>query len=1043
MPYVRNAAPAALPQLHLQLFGSFQLSRENQPLALRTHKTQALLAYLALHPESHSREKLAALFWGDSPDKQARISLRVCLNALRKSPGQEIISADSETVQISREIPIWIDAREFEFYANPQKRPAQDLSELDALKTAVALYRGDLLADFHDDWILPERVYFRQLYLELLLKLVHHARAASEYEQAIEFADKLLAADPANESAYQHLMFCYVAIGNRTLALQKYEECKSKLWDELGVEPSLETNSLREWIREADTGWKSYAPRLTNLPIPLSSFVGRRQELQELRDHLRQRRLITLTGAGGSGKTRLAIQLGTDLIDSYRDGVWWVELGAFSDSALVVQQVVKALGVQEVPNQSLDEPLTNYLFSRQVLLVLDNCEHLIDACAQLVSMLLNRCPFLTILTTSREVLGVTGELTWIVPPLSLPHNQSFPSIERLGEYEAIRLFIERSTSVKPDFALTEQNAVDITRICQRLDGLPLAIELAAARTKLLSIQDLATRLNDRFVFLTAGSRAVLPRQQTLRATLDWSYDLLSETSRALLCRLSVFRGSFSLEAVETICSDVQLPSPAVFDRLASLVDKSLVLVEGQDEHARYRLLETIREYAREKLADSNHLEHYRSRHLDYFVELVEQAESDWCGRRRLQWFKRLEAEYDNLTASLESSLNLPNGLERGTRLGAVLGQFWAWRTHKAEERYWLETLLTAGYKRGIGSPLHRARMTFAAGILAYELGDDLVAQQFFEESAALCRESNDRRGLGLALYWLGFALERLGRGDAGHASQDESVAVLSESEDKWALAYVLGHRGATRAYHNGAKALEDIRLSLSLFDELGDQWTVEIPLGGLARLKLLAGEYAEARALQERSIQAARELDNQFGVAMRTASLAAMWRAEGNYREAEAAYARSLAGWRRLGNQQFIIFTLTNLAATAIQLGNLEKGLALLVERLEWEVGRKQASDWAMFSVCQALFTTAAVLVARDQPALAARLLGAAERGMQQIDTRDSWIGERAEYERTIAAARAHLNEAAFEAGWAEGRTLTLPQAVEYALESIKAQGAI
>ncbi len=657
-----------LPAVRLSLLGAFRLERDGRPIPLPTRKVESLLAYLVLHPEQHAREKLAALFWGDVRDEQARRSLRVALTTLRKQLGDDIVLTDREPVQINPDYPLWVDAKEFQIAV---LRQAQDKnfrlqigemsqSAINNLQSAIELFRGELLSDFYDDWILGERERYHALYTETLLQLTRQMRARGEYERAIEYAQRLLASENTHEPAHQHLMFCDLAVGNRSAALKQYEECRRILRAEVGVEPSPETTALIEWIKQASARPKTQDALPTNLPIPLTSFIGRQREMAEVKrllvgwsdsrvvapsDQPTKRpsfdyasscarakrragrspaaqdmdkpdqpttRLLTLTGAGGCGKTRLAVQVATDLRDAFKDGVWWIELAALTvrhtldvgprrrrslpasggqagrgpatdrmDDALVPQAVAKALGLREVPGAPLDEMLSEHLRLKQALLVLDNCEHLVTACARLAEQLLSRCPDLKILTTSREALALIGETVWHVPSLALPPMESKGQspMSRLqagggrgtwdasailstsvGQYESVRLFVERATAVQSSFALTAQNASAVAQVCRRLGGIPLAIELAAARMKLLSVEQIAERLDDRFNLLSVGSRTALPRYQTLRAAIDWSYGLLTDAERMLFRRLSIFAGSFTLDAAEEVASGVLRPA---------------------------------------------------------------------------------------------------------------------------------------------------------------------------------------------------------------------------------------------------------------------------------------------------------------------------------------------------------------------------------------------------------------------------------------------------------------------------------------------------
>jgi DNA-binding SARP family transcriptional activator len=391
--------------LNLRLLGSFRLESETGLLRLPTHKVEALLAYLVLYPQPHSREKLAALLWGDFTDAQARNSLRTALRTLRRQLGDELLLADRETVQLNPNFPLWVDVREFESAA-PRGEGEEGASSLvtelgsgqskepapSVARGHLSLYKGDLLADYYDDWILRERERYRDLYLDTLLRLAQSARAAGDYLPAIEYAHDVLATDPTNESAYQQLMFCYLASGNRHAALKHYEECKRVLRQELDTDPAPETTALYHEIKQSASEQQASAARLTNVPLPLTSFVGRQREIGEIKGILARQRLVTLTGAGGSGKTRLAIQVATDLLNDFKDGVWWIELVSLTDPALLPHAVSKVLGVREVPNQPLIETLANHLRAMQLLFVLDNCEHLIDACARLVEALLSDCP---------------------------------------------------------------------------------------------------------------------------------------------------------------------------------------------------------------------------------------------------------------------------------------------------------------------------------------------------------------------------------------------------------------------------------------------------------------------------------------------------------------------------------------------------------------------------------------------------------------------------------------------------------------------------
>jgi non-specific serine/threonine protein kinase len=449
---------------------------------------------------------------------------------------------------------------------------------------------------------------------------------------------------------------------------------------------------------------------LNNLPVQPTSFVGRTTEMAELKQLLPATHLLTLTGVGGTGKTRLALEVGAHLcvrptgadtqVSPYPDGVWFIELAPLADPALVLQTIATVLGVREEQGRPLSATLIDWLRERELLLLLDNCEHLIVACAQFADSVLHSAPDVRLLATSREALGIAGEQTFQVPSLQLPTPQ-LPTSE-LAQLESVRLFVDRAHAVKSDFVLSDTNAPVVAQICQRLDGIPLALELAAARVKALSVEQIALRLDDRFRLLTGGSRTSLPRQQTLRAAIDWSYNLLSGPERVLLQRLSVFVGGWTLEAAEFVCvanvgaihplkGDFESP---LLDTLAHLVDKSLVVAETHEGAARYRLLETVRQYAREKLLDAGESEQVRERQLTYFVRLAEQAEPMLNTAQRAKWIVRLETEHDNLRAVLEWACGYD--LESARWLVGLLRRFWVFSNYSYEGHAWLVRVLNLG-----------------------------------------------------------------------------------------------------------------------------------------------------------------------------------------------------------------------------------------------------------------------------------------------------------------------------------------------------------
>jgi len=525
----------------------------------------------------------------------------------------------------------------------------------------LALYGGDYLPDDpYADWAAPTRARLRRQYLDLLLHLAALCGACGELDEAEDALRRVLATEPGHEDAAATLMGLLAAAGRRGDALRVYQALATALEDDLAVTPAAEIMALRARLvaqEAAPAGTNApsrqvHPPDRTNLPAPASSFVGRAWEVGDVAELVTHARLVTLTGPGGCGKTRLALEVAATLVDACLDGVWLVELAALADPTLVPRAVAAAFGLAEQPEQPLLATLSAFLRARDLLLVMDNCEHLLGACAALVAALLPACPHLRVLATSRERLAVPGEHPYLVPSLATPDPADPPSPEQLATYEAVRLFLERAGTRRPGLTLTAANAGAVAQICARLDGLPPAIELAAARVGVLPVEGIAARLDDRFRLLTGGPRTALPRQQTLRAAIDWSHALLDPAEQALFARLAVFAGGWTLEAAEAVCAEDDGADVEALDLLGALVDKSLAHTRETPDTLRYGFLETVRAYARERLEASGESAQISRRHAAYYLALAERAETALWGPEQASWFRRLDVEQDNLRAAL-------------------------------------------------------------------------------------------------------------------------------------------------------------------------------------------------------------------------------------------------------------------------------------------------------------------------------------------------------------------------------------------------------
>jgi predicted ATPase/class 3 adenylate cyclase len=625
-----------------------------------------------------------------------------------------------------------------------------------------------------------------------------------------------------------------------------------------------------------------------NLPVQLTSFIGREKEMNEVKRLLGTTHLLTLTGTGGTGKTRLSMQVAADLLDQFPDGVWLIELATIDDPAQVASAIAAPLRVREEPGQQMLLTLTNYLRNKKLMLILDNCEHLIAECARIAETLLRACPGLQILASSREPLGIAGERTWPVPSLSIPESwreeiRGSHAAERLTQYEAVRLFIDRATAIRPGFKVSNENAPYLAEICWRLDGIPLAIELAAARIRVLSLDQIASRLNDQFRLLTGGSRTALPRQQTLRALIDWSFELLSDQERILLRRLSAFAGGRTLEAVEAVCSDDKLQDFEVIDVLTTLVDKSLVSVEKSlGKEPRYTFLESVWHYAREKLAEAGEAAALRTRHLEYYLRIAVEAAPNLLGPMQFTWLERLQPDFYNFRYALDSSLEIEGLAPLGLSLAVALGRFWEIRSLLVEGRELLASILS--HPANSAPTAQRASALSVAGRLAWLADSIEQGAAYTAEALAIYRALGDERGIAASSGdFAQFQFE--------HRNFDEARALVLESEtiagrlaDKRLLAGVRRVQAVQATVEQRfEESLALSEASLALYRELGDTWFCGIVQWGVGVTATFLGDFEKARANFQDCLQGSWALGNRWAVAYPLEAFAALAVAQGQY----------------------------------------------------------------------------------------------------------------------------------------------------------------
>jgi predicted ATPase/DNA-binding SARP family transcriptional activator/DNA-binding CsgD family transcriptional regulator len=750
------------------LLGGFRVSVNSKIVeddTWRLRKAASLVKVLALAPKHRlPREQAMELLWPDFGREAASNNLRQTLYASRKAfdvaGGSRYLASEDASLVLCARSELWVDVEAFEEAAAVARR-SQDPA---AYRAAIELYSGELLPeDRYEEWAETRREELRRLYLALLGELAGLYEERGEHRPAVEALRRVEAEEPTLEEAHTGLMRLYALSGRRAEAMVQYGRLREVLSSQLGAKPSAATRCLRDEIAAgrlppnhlaAILPEESPAASKHNLPAPRTSFIGREREIVEVERALAMTRLLTLTGAGGSGKTRFALEVARDLVGAYTDGVWLVELAPLSEGELVAQVVAGTLGVKEQPGRMLIDTLVDAMRHKNLLMVLDNCEHVVESTAHLADALLDGCPRLRLFATSREALGVAGETVWLVPPLSLPDPQRSPTVGDLEGYGATRLFVARASDRRPGFSPGPASAGVIAEICRRLDGLPLAIELAAARTGALSVEQISARLGDSLSLLTRGGRTTEPRQQSLRAALDWSHELLGESERVLFRRLSAFVGGCTLEAAEMVGAGGEIKKSDVLDLLSRLVDKSLIAATEAvgETGVRYAMLEPIRQYALERLEECGDAEIVRRRHAAFYLTLAEAAEPELQRAHQRVWLGRLEAELGNLRGALSWAL-ASGEIELALRLAGAMAAFWYRRGDVHEGRRWLEAVLNAeGDTPSIAS---RAKALAWAGWLARVQGDYERSEALGEEALALFRSLGDERGATEALYNVG------------------------------------------------------------------------------------------------------------------------------------------------------------------------------------------------------------------------------------------------------------------------------------------------
>ena len=974
-------------RVEFRLLGPLEVVAEGRAVALDAAKPRALLAMLLLRAnEPISRDVLIEELWAGRPPSSATKVLQTYVSHLRRALGRGVIRTVASAYELRADAAS-LDLHRFEQLARDARAAAP--AEANAmLREALALWRGPPLTEFaYESWARPEIDRLEELRLDALQERIETDLALGASAEIVGELELLVAQFPLRERFRAQLMLALYRSGRQAEALAGYRDARKTLVETLGIEPGLELKRLERAILDQDpeldlaSSEDKIFPEQSALPGRSTSFVGRKRELRQVGTLLARpdSRLVSLTGPPGTGKTRLALEAMVAHREAYPDGTVLVELAAISDPELVLAAIADAVGLDGARGPRLKESLALHLRGRRVLLVLDNFEQVLDA-APLLSGLAAAAPDLTLLVTSRASLGIPEERPYPVPPLDLPDRRRALSLGQLRRIDSIRLFVDRARLARADFTLSDQNAGPIVELCHRLDGLPLAIELAAARVRVLAPEAILDRLGRRLDVLKARPGSAVPeRHRTMRVAIDWSLELLSEAERALFTSLAVFVGGFTLEGAEAVAAR---PDLDLVDALESLLNSSLLRVERTvGDHPRFGMLESIRDYALEQLESRGDADAVRRRHAVFYLPLVEEAEPALFEREQLSWVERLDAERDNLWAALTWATDTGE-TEVGLRIASSLWVYWLWRGYGREGRDHLERLLS----QGSGSETARAIAHARIASLALHEGDHDAVRRHLATSLPILRRTGGDRLIAGYLGVLGISAVQQGDVPRALALTREGLEIAERSGDQVIEATLHFNVGIALGWHGDLDAAER---------ELGE------------------------------SVRGARRLGNMRNAGNWLRSLASVWLARRDYEQARPHLEESLAIGRAVGDTRSIVHCLTHLALLAVDGNDHENARHLLRESIA--LTRKTGEAWG---AAANLELSAILATARDDPTRAARLSARASvlRDANGFDPCElGWP----EPQLHVTLLRSTLGEEAFATAWADGLRMTLNEALE------------
>ena len=1015
------------PRLTLNFLGPPQIHLDDKPLALDRRKMVALLAYLSIERGEHQRAHISSLLWPDYEQAKAYKNLRQTIWEIQKNVGEGWLLTSREKIGLNENTDIFLDIAEFESLLEKSKTESDVSLRTSLLADSAKLYRNHFLTGFSlkdaysfNDWAYAESEQLRQKFSDALTTLSDDYCSLNEARQAIPYARRLISLDPLNEAAHRQLMNVYLQAGQNNAALKQYQSLEQILRKELNLDPQPETRNLYKKIRRGEVKPvvvekpAQATASQHNLPLQLSSFIGREREKNDIKKLFQNNRLVTLLGTGGIGKTSLSLQVGQSTLHDFPDGVWFVGLDALSDPNLITQTMAAVFDIRESGDRPLLEKLTDVLRAKNALLIFDNCEHLLSACLQLVTAILSNCPNIKVLATSREELGILGEAIYTMPALPIP-EQTVDAFDQLTEYESIKLFSERAALALTSFQLTKENIQTVVDICRKVDGIPLAIELAAARVNIMQVDEILNQLNESFALLAKSGQTIMPRHQTLWASMDWGWGLLSEAEQVFLQQLSVFAGGWTLESAQAICEGDVL---SLTDALAK---KSLIVVKQETgRETRYRFHEMVRQYMHEKFVGSGNVEEIRIRHLRYFLDISEKAELELRGKSHADWMERLDAERNNIRAALHWAEK--TDVDAGLYIAGRLIRFWE-SLDQREGLYWCEHLLKEAqvHPHARATALH----TYSWLLTWLQKFDD--AYSAAQECLDLFISSEDKAGEADALVCLENIYQFKGDLATANTIGNKALTLSTAIQDQWREANALNYLG-------WGQSEPDVKFdywnkAILLYRETGDQIHLANLIGLFGQFKVANGEIEIGEKYLDEALELWR-LNKQGNVwenpkiAKSLISLI-----NGRYEEAQSILEEVLLSSEQSGNRMAVLWAKARMGYVAFHAGNMMEAQQLLLE-----VARAFEKDDYVVGCIFALEGLAGLYATFGKLDRAARLVGFSDTTREKIGEFRYPI-EQADVDISIAVCKARMGETDFDDAYKEGTMLTLKDAMELVLQ--------